>query len=102
MTGDERLHCPVCRARFRGTQECSRCGADLLPLMALAAKARELRGESREAFAAEDFSSARQFAAQAQELHLTARGRELLLLARWAEEFGAKTDFRRARDVTGQ
>ena len=60
------------------------------------------KDDAREAFAAEDFSSARQFAAQAQELHLTARGRELLLLARWAEEFGAKTDFRRARDVTGQ
>ena len=88
MTGDERLRCPVCRARFRGTQDCSRCGADLLPLMALAVKAHELRGESRGAFAAGDFSTARQQAAQAQELHRTDRGRELLLLVRWVEESG--------------
>ena len=33
------LKCPVCRARFRGTTDCSRCGADLSPLMRLAGRA---------------------------------------------------------------
>jgi hypothetical protein len=41
--------CPVCLARFRGTRECSRCGADLTMVMKLAARAWRLREAAREA-----------------------------------------------------
>jgi hypothetical protein len=35
--------CPVCRARFRGLSQCSRCGDDLTAPMLLAAHAYILR-----------------------------------------------------------
>lgn len=35
--------CPVCRARFRESVECRRCGADLEPLMLLLAGAHLFR-----------------------------------------------------------
>jgi hypothetical protein len=37
MSGESALCCPVCKARFRGDQQCSRCGADLTAPMLLAA-----------------------------------------------------------------
>ena len=40
--------CPVCRARFRGSSQCSRCGADLSPLMGLTAQAYALRLAARQ------------------------------------------------------
>ncbi len=39
--------CPVCQARFRGVAQCSRCGADLTPLMLLTARAYLLRQTAR-------------------------------------------------------
>lgn len=39
----ELLRCPACNARLRGALECSRCGADLSSLLALAAEAFELQ-----------------------------------------------------------
>jgi hypothetical protein len=71
------LSCPVCRAKFRGVSECSRCGADLSILMQLAAQAwlrrraaRQLlqRGNGRAAFTAIQ---------AAERLHATAEGRFL-------------------------
>ena len=43
--------CPVCQARFRGSRLCSRCGADLGPLMIVAVRAWRLREEARDALA---------------------------------------------------
>ena len=76
--------CPVCRAGFRGTAECPRCGADLTDLMSLAVRAWRLREAAREALAAEDWVSARELAGGAQRLHDTPAGRALLAVAGWA------------------
>lgn len=76
MTG-----CPVCRAAFRGTAECPRCGADLAPLMLLAARAWRLRQEAGEALAAGRFDSARRLAEEAERLQSTPRGRALAAAA---------------------
>lgn len=46
--------CPVCQARFRGSRICSRCGADLEPLMVLTVKAWQLRQAARQALDAGD------------------------------------------------
>ena len=73
--------CPVCRARFRGAPECSRCGADLTVLMTLASSAWRMRKAAREAVAAGDFARARELAAQAQEICYTAGGRRLGVVA---------------------
>ena len=72
--------CPVCQARFRGSTECSRCGADLTAIMGLAAAAWRLRGAARQAIADGDFARARTLAAQAQELCSTPSGRDLELV----------------------
>ena len=77
--------CPVCRARFRGAPECSRCGADLTVLMTLAASAWRMRKTAREAVAAGDFARARQLAAKAQEICHTTAGRRLEALSGWLE-----------------
>ena len=70
--------CPVCRAGFRGTAVCPRCGADLTDLMSLAVRAWRSRESAREALAAEDWVSARELASGAQRLHDTPAGRALL------------------------
>ena len=75
--------CPVCRARFRGSTECSRCGADLTVVMTLAASAWRLRKNAREALDAGDVERARRLAARAQEICYTARGRRLEALGTW-------------------
>lgn len=80
------LKCPVCRAKFRGTRECSRCGADLSPLMYLADTARQTRDKARQAILACDGKRTHDLAVKAQRLHATEAGRRLLLLAAWLNE----------------
>jgi hypothetical protein len=75
--------CPVCRARFRGTSVCSRCGADLTVLMTLAAAAWRLRQAARQALAAGEFAHARDLAAQAQHICSTPAGKGLEGLGAW-------------------
>ena len=77
------LHCPVCRAKFRGTRECSRCGADLSGIMMLSARAQLYRADARKSIYALNFEKARDLAAAAQKEHATETGRRLLLLASW-------------------
>lgn len=77
--------CPVCQARFRGSAECSRCGADLAPIMGLVASAWRLREASRQAIVEGDMVLARALAAQAQELCRTPAGRDLETIAGWLE-----------------
>jgi len=75
--------CPVCRAKFRGTRQCSRCGADLTALMILSASAQNCRANARKSLFALEFEKAHEFAAAAQKEHATETGRKLLLLAAW-------------------
>ena len=84
MAADSRSRCPVCRASFRGTRQCSRCGADLAPVMALSAKAYFLREAAREATRSGDFTRGRELVQKAQGLQATDAGRKLELLLRWA------------------
>jgi predicted amidophosphoribosyltransferase len=77
------LCCPVCHAKFRGTRECSRCGADLSGLMMLSARAQLYRAEARTSIYALNFEKARQLVAAAQKEHATETGRRLLLLTSW-------------------
>ena len=74
---DETLCCPVCGARFRQSAQCPRCGADLSPLMSLAAEAFRLRRAAREALQAGDLQRCRTLSARARKLHATERGRRL-------------------------
>jgi hypothetical protein len=74
MTGERRLCCPVCKARFRGAAECSRCGADLTALMLLVAQAYALREAARHALRSGDARNALASARAAQGLHSTAEG----------------------------
>jgi predicted amidophosphoribosyltransferase len=76
-------HCPVCRARFRATRLCSRCGADLTPIMLIAAKAWQLRETARQSLSAGEFGRAYEQALDAQNLQFTERGESLRLLAQW-------------------
>ena len=75
--------CPVCLARFRGTSECSRCGANLTIVMKLAARAWRLREAAREAIRRDDPVAARAFATEAQEICRTPAGRRLQKLSSW-------------------
>ena len=75
--------CPVCQARFRGARLCSRCGADLEPLMSLAVLAWQRRQAACQAFQASDFRRATGLADEAQQLHSTPDGERLRLLAAW-------------------
>ena len=83
--------CPVCRARFRGASICSRCGADLSPLMRLSVAAWMLREAARDSLAAGDFAHAHRLGVQAVRLQVTGEGRTLCLLSAWlAERAGAE------------
>jgi hypothetical protein len=73
--------CPVCMARFRGARVCSRCGADLEPLMILAVKSWRLRGAARTAVGAGQFEQALELAAKAQEAQRTPAGEALRLVS---------------------
>ncbi len=79
----EPSQCPVCRARFRGARICSRCGADLVPLMGLAAQAWMLREAARDAIAAGDFGRARELAERAGKIQGGGAGESLRLLSAW-------------------
>jgi hypothetical protein len=72
--------CPVCQARFRGGAICSRCGADLTPLMLLVARAYSLRQAARQALQAGDEQAALAAAEAAQDLHATSRGSHLQIV----------------------
>jgi len=75
--------CPVCQARFRGARICSRCGADLEPLMVLAVKAWQLRQAARQALGAGDVEQALGLAVEAQGIQDTGSGEALRLLGAW-------------------
>ena len=77
------LRCPVCKAGFRDTKECTRCGADLSILMTLVAAAQLCREKARAAIYRCNFAKAHDFAAKAQKIHSTETGRQLLLLTSW-------------------
>lgn len=83
MEVKESMHCPVCRAKFRGTRQCSRCGADLTGLMILSASARHNRIEARKSLMTLNFDKAHKLAAASQRQHATETGRKLLLLTTW-------------------
>jgi len=83
MGAETVYHCPVCRAPFRSTRECSRCGADLTHLMSILAEAQITRKNAVAAIHSGDFQKARILAEQAQDLHDTEAGRRLLLLTTW-------------------
>lgn len=80
---DPAPRCPVCRAAFRGTAECSRCGADLTPLIALIVRACALRRTARQALREGRDDAAHTLADAAQQCCATRAGRQLLLLTRW-------------------
>jgi hypothetical protein len=69
--------CPVCRARFRGSSECSRCGADLTIVMSLSAAAWRMRQAARQALIDDDPQRAQTLAAQAQAICHTPAGKRL-------------------------
>jgi len=66
--------CPVCQARFRSETVCSRCGADLMPLMLLLTHAYCLRQAARQALRRGDARAALAAAEAAQNLHATRQG----------------------------
>jgi hypothetical protein len=72
--------CPVCRARFRGSAHCSRCGADLTVLMLLAAHAYVMRQAARQSLREGDWQAALDSAQAAQRLHSTAEGSLLCVI----------------------
>ena len=80
--GDKRAStsaaCPVCRARFRGSESCFRCGADLSPLLLLSAHAFRLRETARTLLGQGDFRQALRCAEEAERLHATPQGALLL------------------------
>lgn len=75
--------CPVCRAAFRETAVCSRCGVDLTGLMTLAAEAYFLRQNARQAISEGDWRRGLLMAGQAQDICGTPQGKRLHLLASW-------------------
>ncbi len=77
------LRCPVCRARFKGGDVCSRCDAVLRPLMWTVMRAYVARCESRRALMDEDYENAAAWAREAQRLHATAPGKRLLQISTW-------------------
>jgi uncharacterized membrane-anchored protein len=77
---DER-RCPACRATWRGAVTCPRCGADLGPLMRVAARAWSLREAARAALCGGDSATALALARAAYALEHTPRARSLLALA---------------------
>ena len=66
--------------RWRGSRDCSRCGADLAPLMTLAAQSWRLREAARTALGAGQFERAFGLVAKAQATHRTPVGEALRLV----------------------
>ena len=85
MDHETPFRCPVCRAKFRSTRICSRCGADLSILIRIVAEARIFRKEAVHAIHSRDFQNAFVLAGRAQKLHETEAGRRLFLLTSWLE-----------------
>jgi hypothetical protein len=85
-------HCPVCQARFRGADICSRCGADLGRLMLLSAEAWRLREAARTAIAYGSFERGFELAVKAQEAQSTPAGKTLRTIGEWLmnESAGAR------------
>lgn len=81
MSAAKPLQCPVCRARFRGSDQCDRCGTDLARLMDLVATSFALRRAARAALRVGRFDRARQLADDAEHLHATPAGLRLRRLA---------------------
>ena len=75
--------CPVCQARFRESSTCSRCGADLGPLMLVIANAYRLRHDAKQALQADDFEGALKLASEAQAICSTRKGQNLRILSSW-------------------
>ena len=73
-------YCPVCGARFRGSSQCSRCGADLTALLLLAAHAYVMRLAARQSLRQGDRQAALASAQAAQRLHSPAEGRLLSVI----------------------
>ena len=86
--GEGRLRCPVCQAGFRGVRECPRCGADLGPLMALAARSRALRERAWRGLEGADYAEALARAGEAQSCMATTAGERLVAAARWLSGHG--------------
>lgn len=63
--------CPVCGARFRGASSCSRCGANLEPLLLLAAHAYAARQAARRALQSGNLPAAAALASTAWSLQAT-------------------------------
>ena len=82
MTASPNPQCPVCKARFRGQRQCSRCGADLSRLMLVVASAYQLRSQARQALREARYRTAYELATEAQSLHHTILGRKMMLVAR--------------------
>jgi hypothetical protein len=76
------MRCPTCRAPWREQPECSRCGSDLAPLMRLWADAWRYRAAAAAALAGQRWSEALHHAREANRLHRTEAGDDLLLIAR--------------------
>lgn len=83
MTDDALSRCPACRARFRESRECGRCGADLGPIMRLQARAWRAREDARGALEKGDTARALELAVLAQRLCSTPSGRRLLAILDW-------------------
>lgn len=78
----EARRCPACRAPWRAVATCPRCGADLAPLMRLAARAWALREAARAALLAGGAAAqALALARAAYALERTPRAQRLLALA---------------------
>ena len=74
-------HCPACRAAWRAVATCPRCGADLAPLMRLAARAWTLRETARAALLTGDGATALAAARAAYALERTEHAQRLFGLA---------------------
>ncbi len=76
------LRCPTCRALWRDTATCPRCGTDLTTLMRVVVRAWELREVVRAMLCASDRPvEALELARAACRLHTTPQGQRLLALA---------------------
>lgn len=77
----EARRCPACRAPWRAVATCLRCGADLAPLMRLAARAWALREAARAALLTGGAAEALAGARAAYALERTPRAQRLLAMA---------------------
>ena len=78
------LTCPTCRAPWRETTECPRCGSDLAPLMRIAVAAWRHRRAAIAALAAGKGGEALDHASEAMALQRTEDAAELVFLGRLA------------------